>query len=154
VKRLWRLCPEAHSARPLDGEGARLYGGRWNPKGVQVVYLAEHLSLAVLEVVVHVDPEDAPSHLAFGVDIPHDATIEVVDPDSLTRSWRDPSPPPELQHFGARWAQQRRSLLLEVPSVVVPEERVFVLNPEHPQARRVRLRQGSRFELDPRLLKR
>ena len=110
---LWRLTRRAHAA--LDGEGARLHGARWNSSGTAVVYAASHLSLAALEYLVHIDPQDAPRDLvALRLHVPDSATELAYEPASLPAGWQDAPPRPECQAIGDRWARSSEHLLLRV----------------------------------------
>lgn len=151
--RAWRLSRFDSEPRTFDGEGARLYPGRWNPAGVPVVYASEHLSLATLEVLVHVriDQVRLPFH-AFEVTIP-DALVEVVPDAALPRGWDGAAIPRATRELGQAWARDRRSVALSVPSVVVRQERNLLLNPLHPEWRQLRIARPARFRFDERLLR-
>ena len=148
--RLWRLTRAAH--RQLDGEGARLNGGRWNSEGNAVVYLSSTLSLAVLELLVQVDLEDAPPDLmALAVDLPDDAVVQSVDPPDLPGDWRDVPDHPACVVTGDAWLAAGETLLLRVPSAVIPDEVDYLLNPRHADAATAKVSSASPFEFDPRL---
>jgi RES domain-containing protein len=150
--KVWRLLRTRHLDQAWSGEGARLYDGRRNEPGTPVVYLAEHLSLAALEVLVHLDPSDAPDGwTAVPADV-REGDIERLDAARLPPGWRAESAPGACAAIGTAWARDARSLLLAVPSVLVPEELVVVLNPRHPGAERVRVGKERPFAFDPRLL--
>lgn len=123
----------------FDGEGARRYGGRWNHLGVPAVYTAAHLSLAVLEVLVHVTlSEDLPTDLvAIPADLPDDLLIEHVRVGDLPRDWRRTPAPAALADRGTAWLSAARTAVLAVPSAVVPPETNYILNPAHPDFRRI-----------------
>ena len=147
---LWRIAREAHAA--LDGEGARLYGTRWTPRGTPAVYAASYLSLAALEYLVHIDAEDAPDDLvALKISVPDDATELAYAPSSLPADWRQTPPPPQCQAIGSEWAKRGEALLLRVPSVLVPEESNVLVNPMHRDAVGVRLIGSRHFSYDLRL---
>lgn len=149
--RVYRICRIAH--RELDGEGALLYGGRWNSPGRPVVYTSSSLSLAALEYLIHIEAEDAPSDLvALIIDLPDDSTIESVDAAALPRDWEKTAEPQACKEIGDRWVRERRSLLLRVPAAPVPEEPNLLINPQHREARRVRTVAERPFFFDPRLL--
>lgn len=139
--RVWRLARAAHSI--LDGEGARMFGGRWNSSGRPMVYCAGTAALAVLEVRVHLDlpldllPND---YRLFGIDTGM-AEIEDAPADSIA------SP----RNYGDAWLASGRTALLRIPSVIVPEETNVLINPLHPQAQRVQLVSDRAFGFDPRL---
>ncbi len=148
----WRLCRRAHAR--LDGEGARLYGGRWNRRGTPVVYLASSLSLAAFEYFVHVAQDLVPGDLvSIRVTIPDDAPREMIDRGALPRSWRRYPGPEALEDMGDDWAARAESLVLVVPSVVVPEETNLLLNPTHPRMRDVSAGRPQAFSFDPRMWK-
>lgn len=127
-------------------------GGRWNNVGTSAVYLSAHLSLCALEILVHADPADLPDHVAIPVDVPTGLSIEDVDPAKLSSRWRDELSPPELRDFGDEWVRDGRSLLLRVPSVVVPDEYNYVLNPAHGEIAKLKIGEARAFSFDPRLL--
>ncbi|HEY0970814.1 MAG TPA: RES family NAD+ phosphorylase [Gemmatimonadales bacterium] len=146
---LFRICRRPF--RALDGEGARLYGGRWNEPGRPVVYLSTSIALAALEYLVHVDPDDAPDDLAtLTVEVPDDATVETVDVTTLPGDWARASESATCREVGERWLRNGRALLLRVPSVLVPEESNVLLDPRHPDAERARVVGERPFVFDPR----
>ncbi len=148
--RVWRLCKRRHAA--LDGEGARRAGGRWNRRGTAVVYASESLSLAALELLVHCDPALLPDDLvAVAAEIPDALRVERVEEKTLPRNWRAYPAPESLARIGTDWAASMRSPVLAVPSAVVPRERNFLLNPSHPEFRRVRAGEAEPFSFDARL---
>ena len=150
--RLYRLCRAAH--RALDGEGARLYGGRWNTSGVAVVYTSTSLSLAALEYLAHVNPDDVPGDLvAITLEVPDDASgIERVQASELPAGWERLGENPTCASLGDAWARAGRTLALRVPSAVVPEETNVLLNPRHADAAQVRVIAERPFAFDPRLV--
>ncbi len=149
---VFRLCKERHAA--LDGEGARLYGGRWNLAGTPLVYTSATLSLAVLEFFVNLDPSLAPDDLvALGIDVPDSLRRRVVAASGLPRNWRRTPAPEALARLGTLWAESRESAVLQVPSAVVPAESNFLLNPAHRDFTRVRAVARERFVMDRRLRK-
>lgn len=148
----WRLVKTKFLASAFDGEGARRYGGRWNSPGVPVVYLAASPSLAVLEVLVHLEamgPLGAYSlvPVRFPLDI-----ASALDRALLPATWASHPAGPATQALGDAWVREGRSAILRVPSVVVPEEEVLVLNPAHSDARKVIVGTARPFEWDRRLV--
>ncbi|MEM8608984.1 MAG: RES family NAD+ phosphorylase [Myxococcota bacterium] len=151
--RVYRLCSPKHAKSAIDGEGARLFGGRWNPRGHAMVYTSEHLSLAVLEVLVHLEPTQLrPARVAVAVDIP-DRDVESIESSALPKSWRGSRAQRALQNLGLNWLRERRSLALRVPSAVIPQEYNVLLNPAHPRHARLSPEQGEPFSFDPRLFR-
>ena len=117
------------------------------------MYAASHLSLAALEYLVHIDPEDAPADLvALRLDVPDDATELVYEAAALPAGWRETPPPPQCQAIGDEWAGSGEHLLLRVPSVLVPEESNVLVNPAHPDAAQVRVCGSRPFSYDLRLV--
>jgi RES domain-containing protein len=137
----------------FSGEGARLAGGRWNSKGVPMVYLASSLSLAALELLVHIDYQRAlQEHQAIPVDLAETLVLHVAK-ESLPESWTSPSGLPYTQALGDAWIKQQASAVLAVPSAVVPTEVNYLLNPNHPQVEAVAIGEPKPFRYDPRLFK-
>lgn len=142
-----RLAPARHP--PLDGEGARLFGGRWNSAGVPLVYLSEHLSLAVLESLVYQDRRHLPNDLiAYTVEMP-DALVE--HPREVPPTWFADPLRRQTRRFGDTWARERRSLALRVPSAVIPSEFNLLLNPKHADIEQIARVDQQPFVFDPRL---
>ena len=148
----WRLVKSRFAATAFDGEGARLYGARWNSPGVAIAYAADSPALAVLEVLAHLQStRHLESYSMVSADIPDDL-IEVVDPAVLSSNWAAAPPPPEAQAVGDAWASMRRSTVLQVPSAVVPRSWIFLINPAHPDALRITVGESEPLRLDPRVI--
>lgn len=136
----------------MTGEGARLYGGRWNPQGLAAVYLAESRALAALEILVHAPREVL--HLDWSileVDVPDDG-IEDADSASLPVDWRNLPSSSGARHFGETWLRSRAALAIRMPSVIIPEEHSLLLNPSHPDFMQIRVNQIRSFRFDARLV--
>ena len=148
---LWRVVKRAHAATAFDGKAAARFGGRWNSPGQRAIYASATKSLAVLEVLVHLDVgRPLPRFVAFGFDV--DARlIETLAPGRLPRSWRTVEGVPLTQRFGDEWLAAGRTLALAVPSTIVPEESNYVVNPAHPAFAKLRIGTPTPFVLDPRL---
>lgn len=150
--RVWRICKERYADTAFDGEGARRVGGRWNSRGNPVVYTSENLSLAALELLVHLDVVEAPPHfVAIPADIPESADIEAVGADELPDDWRRAPGHPELKRLGDTWLHSEVTIAMRVPSVVVPDESNYLLNPEHPEFSSIDIGEARPFEFDRRL---
>jgi RES domain-containing protein len=130
---VWRLVKTKYAATAFDGEGARLFGSRWNSPGTRVAYVSSNSALAVLEVLVHLrDVTVLPSYSLITASIPDDL-IEDLDPSLLPPGW-DASPVPhQVQAIGDAWVRLGRTLALRVPSAVVPRGINLLLNPDHPR---------------------
>ncbi len=151
--RAWRIVQARHAGKAFDGEGARLYGGRWNPPGVAAVYTAGTKSLAMLELMVHVFVEQL-SHEYVCIPVDFDAKLmKSIDRSELTPGWRTYPATTATTDVGARWVLDGASAVLEVPSVVVPEEFCYLLNPRHPDFARVRIGKPEPLDVDARLLR-
>jgi RES domain-containing protein len=150
---VWRLTPpEFHTQ--LDGEGARLFGGRWNSPGLRALYTSSHLSLSVLETYVNIPlalRTSLPVFQAVRISIPDNASTIRISPAQLDKLLTTPDSLAASRSIGDGWITRRESLVLQVPSVLVPEEDNFVVNPEHPDARDVRIVGTRAFHFDPRL---
>ncbi|MDB4951504.1 MAG: hypothetical protein JWM27_4153 [Gemmatimonadetes bacterium] len=148
--RLWRIASARFPA--LDGEGARLYGGRWNSIGLPAVYTSRHASLAVLEKLVWTDPEDVPDDFVlYGIDVPDDAPIERLDRALLPADWTE-SGAAACVRLGDGWLTSARSLALVVQSAVLGVEDNVLLNPRHPMMSLVRVATREPFTFDLRLI--
>jgi RES domain-containing protein len=156
VVSLWRIATEAPAYRSTDltGKGAEMTGGRWNRKGVPMVYTSATRALACLETLVHFNA---------GVRLPLNRYLVRIDipPDcwKQRRHFRilgdhigwDAEPPGRVsQQFGSQWAADNKSLLLEVPSIIVTEESNVLINPKHPDVARVRAEVVRKWMYDPR----
>lgn len=148
--RVFRICSKAHAA--FDGEGARLYGGRWNRRGTAVVYASDSLALAALELLVHAEADLLPDDLvSVAADVPDSLRVESVAASDLPRDWRRYPAPETLADRGTAWARAGRTAVLAVPSALVPRERNFLLNPAHPDFKKIRTQTPEPFALDTRL---
>lgn len=139
-----------HFPDALSCEGARRYGGRWNSKGVVVLYCATSESLAMLELRVH-SPHPYPhTRWKFTLEVPDDA-LTSIEAESLPRGWNELPPGPASKRFGDAWVAANSTLGLLVPSVVASDEKNLVLNPSHPRFREVNILTERRIVLDKRL---
>lgn len=152
--RVWRVVVASFAANAFSGDGARLAGGRWNPKGVPVVYAASSLALATLELLVHVADDLMPAEwVSFALDLPDDLAIESLTVAQLPPDWREYPAPDALQMLGADWCYEQRSAVLAVPSAVIPVEFNYLINPKHPDFTRITWASPQPFQLDARLRK-
>ncbi len=151
---VFRIAKTRH-IRDLTGEGPRLYGGRWNSRGMAVVYTAESRSLASLEYLVHVPLANEPLDLSIAtLSVPDDCTAEAVDIDALPKGWRCYPAPTVLADIGSDWVRRGESLVLWVPSVLVPDESSVIINPGHPEMSGVAIEDVRSYAFDDRLVKR
>jgi len=149
---LWRVVKRQHAATAFDGKAAQRFGGRWNSPGHRAVYASATKSLAVLEVLVHLDVgRTLPRLVAITCDV--DAKlVERLAEGLLQRHWRTSRGLLGTQQIGDGWLTSGHALALAVPSVVVPEELNYLLNPAHPAFGRLRFGRAMPFLLDPHLV--
>ncbi len=132
-----------------------MFGGRWNHRGTAIVYTSSTLSLAALELLVHLDDEDlAKDYVGIAADIPASVDIARLRNTDLPRDWRVYPRHQALADLGSRWAAARESAVLAVPSAVIPQELNYLLNPLHPHFKRIQIGRPEPFSFDPRLRKR
>lgn len=145
----WRIVLAKRTTSAFSGEGARLNGGRWNNKGTAIVYTAGSISLASMEILVNLP---SPKLLARFVRIPVEFDVALVcEVRDLPSGWQQRPASPETKAIGDDWAAQRRSAVLKVPSVVVPEEFNYLLNPSHPDWDKIHIKPPVVYHFDPRL---
>lgn len=149
----WRIFKPKHTATAFTGEGAKLFGGRWNSKGVAVVYTASSRSLAALELLVHLGAADILSRYSVCSATFDEQLVEPLEIADLPSDWRADPAPAELSALGDEWARSARSVALQAPSVIVPGESNYLLNPLHPDFHKVVIGDTEPFEFDPRLAK-
>ena len=147
----WRICKARRRAAAFSGAGARLYGGRWNSPGTPVVYTAGSISLAQLEMLVHLESEDLLRKYVLCPVMFDEALVLPLPADDLPRNWRADPPPRKLQEIGDHWIETGQSAVLRVPSVLVPQEANYLLNPAHPDFRKIKIGSFRSFRFDRRL---
>lgn len=147
----WRIFNRRHARAAFTGEGAKRFGGRWNSRGSSVVYVASSLSLAALEMLVHLGRQAVLGSYSCAPVTFSANLVETVDPTDLPSDWRTQPPPLSTQQLGDAWLQRASSAVLRVPSVIVPEEWNYLLNPAHRDFRRVRIGKHRPFRFDSRL---
>ena len=150
----WRIVRASRAQTAFTGEGPWRYGGRWNSPGAHVVYVSEHQSTAALEVFVNRVPfilEEI--YKAFHLEWPNNLT-ERFPMEKLPANWRVFPGPVETREIGDRWAQERRSAVLALPSAISPADTNFLLNPEHRDFKRIRIHPPIDYDFNPRLLNR
>jgi RES domain-containing protein len=147
---VWRLVAARHVATAMNGEGAAAFGGRWNPPGRRMVYTADSLALATLEMSVHITGGRV-RYAALQFEIADDL-VDALEVGGLKRTWATSEP--STRRVGEAWLDSRRSLALSVPSALVDArsgERNVLLNPVHPAAASLRELQRLEVVLDERL---
>lgn len=147
----FRIVKAKYAATAFDGQGSRIFGGRWNSPGVSVVYTGSTLSLCALENLVHLSQPVGMKYVSIMVEFDEDV-VEVVDHDDLPEEWTEEPPPPSTQMIGNKWVAEARSAVLQIPSVIIPSESNYLLNPNHEDFEKVRIHPPEPFAFDPRLL--
>ncbi|MDQ2908564.1 MAG: RES family NAD+ phosphorylase [Candidatus Eremiobacteraeota bacterium] len=144
-----RFCEAPHA--PFDGVGASLHGGRWNSPKTLAAYASSTRSLATLEYLAHIDRDELPTDLIRVSIAFQDSDVESVNLP-YPAEWDALAPSTAAQQVGDLWLRQQRTLALAVPSVIVPSERNYVINPKHRRMATVKISSLEPYVLDPRLL--
>jgi RES domain-containing protein len=147
----WRIVKASHAAAAFSGEGAARTGGRWNSRGVAVVYASCTKALAALESLVHLNPPVLFTYVAFRLDFV-DALVETFPAQALPADWQTEPPPPSTKALGDAWVRESRSAVLALPSVIISGETNYLLNPAHPDFKKISIGKPEPFAFDPRLL--
>jgi RES domain-containing protein len=152
MTQLWRIVKRRRARTAFDGEAALRFGGRWNSAGRLAVYASATKSLALLEVLVHLDVgRPLPRFVAYAFEI-DDAEVERMPLERLPRHWRTSRGFLATQRIGDEWLAAANAVALAVPSAIVPEESNYLLNPAHPAYARLKFGRPMPFLLDPRLV--
>lgn len=153
MPRAWRIVKERHVETAFDGEGARLFGGRWNSPGVPAVYASESRALATLEVLAGLQTNSLlPGYVLIPAEF-DGSLVVAIELDEVPADWRQNPPAPSTQRLGDDWIARGKSAVLRVPSALVPKESNFVLNPRHPDFSAIRVQEPEPLSMDPRLLR-
>jgi len=151
LTRVYRILRAPYSKNPLDGEGAYRFGGRWSSRGTRLAYTSHHLSLAMIEYFVHIDPNRPPRDLvAVSADVPDDVSRVSVAVNRLPANWRKTPAPARLAAVGDDFAAAGKATILVVPSVLVPSESNWLINPRSPRFGSIRVHASEPFHYDER----
>jgi RES domain-containing protein len=149
--RFWRICSRRYAAEAATGQGAALSPGRWNSRGIRVVYASTSLALAATETLVHLLPKTQPNDLvSIEGDIPDELKIERVDLKRLPPDWHEPRET-SLRRFGDDWIRAAKSVALLVPSAAIQGEWNLLLNPAHADFRKIKFSKPAPFKFDVRM---
>lgn len=139
-------------AADLSGTGARLHGGRWNPPGIPITYASEHISLALLEVLANTGTlEELKPIKLVEIDIPATLAIHEIKSGALKKNWMTDLD--YTQWMGQEIVRTGKAALIRCPSAIVQQESNYLINPLHPDFKKIRLKEVSDFHFDPRLFK-
>ncbi len=152
---LYRLAKQAF-AKDLSGNGAKLCGGRWNSKGVALIYTSENRALCTAEIAVHTPLGNIPTdYYLISIELPDSIKILELDASSLTKiNWKSHPPNQSSQKIGDEFAKITKYLVLKVPSVIVQGEYNYLINPMHPMASKIRIKNIEPFTFDDRMFSR
>ncbi len=148
----WRITKKSYKEVAFTGEGAEESGGRWNSEGTRIVYASSSISLAILEILVNLQDEQI---LSTYVVIPFhfdDSLMKSLDVKGLPEDWASLPSSPSAKSIGDDWVESKTSLILEVPSVVVPSEINYLINPSHPDFDQITCGDPIQLPLDERLI--
>ena len=149
----WRIVQTHVAAHAFSGEGARRYGGRWNSKGYAVVYTSGSISLAILEILVHIQIYDILEEYVY-IPVEFDPKLSMtLNPPELPENWNTDPSPQVIKQMGDSWVENQQSIILKVPSAIVPTEKNFLINPSHPNFSKLKIGTPAKFDFDYRLLK-
>ena len=150
----YRISHNNYLKSAFDGEGARKFGGRWNSKGTAVLYISNTLSLAILEILVHLEDAKVLAENFSYIKIEFPGRIcEAFDEALLPKKWyRDP-PNSLTQKIGDKWVSSGKSAVLKVPSSVIPEEHNYILNPDHKDFSKISVSKSQKLFVDERIIK-
>ncbi len=150
----YRICKTKYATTWFDGEGAYRYGGRWNSRGTRILYTAGSLSLAALEMLVHLNNEEILLSYSFAsAEFDESLVLLVEEFRALPENWSASPPPLEIQRIGDEWARAQASVVLKVPTSVLPVEFNYLINVEHREFSKVQLGKPQTFTFDERLYK-
>jgi len=148
--RIWRICRAPYA--DFSGEGARRFGGRWNSRGVPVVYASTSLALAAIELFVHLEPGQAPSDLVYlSATLPEGEPARTLQSADLPPAWWTDSVLDATHKLGDAWIAARSSLALLVPSVPIRAEWNVLVNPHHPRLSELQIDPPQPFVFDARM---
>lgn len=153
----WRIAQSRYldGAGPgggaFSGEGARRFGGRWNSRGTAVAYTAGSQSLALLEILVHLDTAHLLRRYALVPIRFEERHVTTLDPGDLPDDWRRHPTPTSTQTLGDRWVREGTSAVLRVPSVIVPAEFNYVVHAHHPDLAVLDIGAPRPLDVDERL---
>jgi len=153
--RVWRICREIHAASAFSGEGARRFGGRWNSRGVPMVYSSTSLALAAIEFFVHLEPNLAPTDLiSISATLPDGEPARTMQPANLPGEWWSEESLTATRELGDEWIRSDSSLAMLVPSVPIRPEWNVLVNPIHPRLKELKIDSPQHFVFDARMFDR
>ncbi len=147
----WRIVSSKHLDGAFSGMGAGKTGGRWNSKGVPMVYASGNLALAVLEMAVNLpSPKLLQDFRCIPLEFDEELAVALAGKD-LPTDWDNRPPSPSTRSVGDLWVKEAQSTVFKVPSVVVPQEHNYLVNPNHSDFADIRIGKPIPFRFDPRI---
>jgi RES domain-containing protein len=151
--RVWRICRAPYAAEAFSGEGARRFGGRWNSRGVPMVYCSTSLALAAIELFVHLEPNLQPDDLvSIAAELPKGEPAPRLEAGELPAEWWTDDFE-ALRTLGDGWVRAKTSLAMMVPSAPIHSEWNVLVNPLHPAAKELRIEAPQPFHFAARMFR-
>ncbi|MCC6253070.1 MAG: RES family NAD+ phosphorylase [Bacteroidia bacterium] len=151
--KVFRLAREKH-ATPLSGKGAAMYGARWNPVGIELIYTAQNRSLAMAEVAVHLTLATLPDdYMILTIDIPDDIKIKQLTEADLPTDWQEFPHPASTQDIGRDFVIENDYCVLIIPSIVTQGDYNVLINPNHKDFSKITITSIDKFPFDKRIFK-
>ncbi len=148
---VYRIVSHRYSNN-LNGTGAGLYGGRWNPVGTPLLYTAQHRSLALCEMMVNLDEiQLQQDYDLITINVPDRLALKKLSSRQLPDQWNSRMVSTDTQEVGKKFVHQGKYVGLEVPSVVIPQESNFLFNPMHEDFNKIKIVERKQFIFDQRL---
>jgi RES domain-containing protein len=139
----------------LTGKGAELYGGRWNSKGVAMLYTSQSRALAFAEVAIHIPVGIVPKdYFLISINTSDTASILKLAEKDMPADWRSNPHSNSTQNIGDQFIVESKYLIFQVPSAVVPGDFNFLINPNHSLIKEVTIKDVEPFEFDSRYVAR
>ena len=153
MQKIYRLTKAQYADTAFLGEGTMRADGRWHRRGVRLAYASDTPAGALLEVIAHTEASSRLEHdyVLFEVVFDPEGHLLSVGPDSLPADWRAHPWPASTQEVGLYWHEEEASVILEVPSAVVPQQHNYLINVEHPRFEELEITGPTAFEIDTRL---
>lgn len=147
----YRIVKAEYVDTAFSGLGAKLYGSHWTSPGLSAVYVAQNESLAILEVLAHLQQSKCLNAYRLIRASFENALVTKIDPTALPEDWRSFPPPPALQSIGDEWIQRGESAILQVPSAIATNESNFIFNPHHVDFEKIAIGNATPWMFDVRL---
>lgn len=150
---VYRLAREKFAGE-LSGKGAAIKGARWNSIGAELIYTAANRSLAMAEVAVHLTLATVPDdYMMVSVFIPDDISLTEIDETALPEYWNNFPHHPSSQAFGDQFITENKSCILKIPSAVTKGDFNLLINPNHPEFKKIRIIAMEKFPFDKRIFR-